>query len=162
SEPVRGVVGTAGSNAKLMEVDAATGSETAVPVRISGVAPNGDAVPDVTSAVDTVTSLTIQPLQGLKYGQGYKVSLTSAIQDLDKDAQGNAAPRNLVAFESTFSTFGPEVVGGSSEVTGSPAVAVIGSRAYLARTNAFVNGTLEGYKIIDPVLPTKVAASESF
>jgi hypothetical protein len=164
SEPVKRIrdVASALENVTLAEVDANQVAGPPLAIRISGVRPTGEAVANITSASETVTSLSIEPLLGLKYGQRYRVSVKSGIQDLDKDAQQNPAPKSLLPFSWEFETFGPEGVGGSAEATGSPGIAVIGSRAYLARTNNFANGTLEGYRIDDPVLPAKLREEEFF
>ena len=79
-----------------------------------------------------VTSLTIQPLTGLKYGTRYTLQLSADIQDLDGDAGGQPAPKALVPYESTFTTFGPVALTepGAGETFGSPGIAVLSDRAW--------------------------------
>ncbi|MGE0454287.1 MAG: LamG-like jellyroll fold domain-containing protein [Vicinamibacteria bacterium] len=147
TEPVKGVPG----NVRLLDSDGAP-----VAIRISGVAPGSVPIEEVTDPAAVVTALTIQPLAGLKYGAGYRLVLSEGIVDLD------ASPKNLASFESSFTTFGPVGVGGSEDQTGSPGIVVLGDRAYLAKTNAFVNGNVVVYDVADPVAPAQVGESDIF
>ncbi|HEY2941643.1 MAG TPA: Ig-like domain-containing protein, partial [Vicinamibacteria bacterium] len=81
TEPVRQVPG----NVSMLEPDG-----TAVPLKLSGVTTQGVVIENVTDT-DVVTSLTLQPLAGLKYNTTYRLVLTAGIEDLDKDASGNPA-----------------------------------------------------------------------
>ncbi|HEY2945480.1 MAG TPA: Ig-like domain-containing protein, partial [Vicinamibacteria bacterium] len=128
---------------------------TAVPLKLSGVTAQGAVIENLTPD-DAVTSLTIQPLEGFKYDTAYRLLLTEGIEDLDKDAGGNPAPKSLVPYETNFTTFGPSDLGGSAELTGSAGIVVLGDRAYLTRTNGLVSGNLLGFDVSTPGLPVPV------
>jgi hypothetical protein len=147
TEPVKRLPG----NVKLIE---AGGGE--VQAKLSGVTPSGALIDDVTSEDAVVTSLTIQPRLGLKYNASYRVEVLSGIEDLD------ATPKPLVPYETTFQTFGPTFVGGSEDQTGSPGLVVLGERAYIAKTNNFVNGNVLAFDVTDPGEPKLVSTSETF
>lgn len=123
SEPV-----VIGSSVSLRETTA--GED--VPTTLLGVTRAGDVIdlrqdPDV-----AVTSLTIQPLTGLKYSTDYEIVLGSGILDLD------APPSELPSQTSSFTTFGPEAIGQTSgERYGSPGIYLYQDRAYLLQNNLF-------------------------
>jgi lysophospholipase L1-like esterase len=152
TEPVRQVPG----NVSMLEPDG-----TAVPLKLSGVTTQGVVIENVTDT-DVVTSLTLQPLAGLKYNTTYRLVLTAGIEDLDKDASGNPAPKALVPYETSFTTFRPVALGGSEDQTGSAGIVVLGERTYLTRTNNFVSGNLLAFDITDPVSPQPVGEPPFF
>ncbi|HEY6349630.1 MAG TPA: Ig-like domain-containing protein [Candidatus Angelobacter sp.] len=105
---------------------------------------------------DAVSSVTIQPVEGLKYGMHYTLNLTSAIQDLDniqdptKPALGLKQPDSPIG----FTTFGPQALGGTSNFSSTRPV-VLGNRVYVA----VQNGTLafiQAYDLSDPANPVQV------
>jgi hypothetical protein len=165
SQPVNNVA----SNTFLYETDSTGQANTAlVPIKISGVAAVFDAQGNVTDqGVDTIhdsdniTTITIQPLEGLKYGTFYKISLGPAISDLEKDANGNPAPKHLVGTppnrEFLFQTYALSDLSQTDSFS-SPRLAVVGTRAY-ATTGASVNSALLEYDVSDPVHPVPVPVS---
>ena len=112
----------------------------------------------ITNAPPAVTSLTIQPLQPLLYHTTYTLTLTSGIVDLDVDINGQAAPKSLVPYTTTFTTFGPEQIGQSAERYSSPAIVVLGDRGYLAVPLTNQAG-LKIYDVSDPTALTEVLPS---
>jgi hypothetical protein len=101
TEPVRNLV----NQVTLVEAD--TG--TPVLIRLSGVCPSGP-VTEITDASVVVTSLTLQPRVGLKYGTRYRLTLGVGITDLDP------APKTLeTAYTTGFATFDPVSIGGTEE-----------------------------------------------
>ncbi len=151
SEPVRNIRDAAASNLTLVDADGAE-----VPVVLSGVDPDGFPVDQITTASQAVTSVTVQPLVGLRFGTRYRLKLGAEIVDLDPE------PKALAAVESDFTTFGPVGVGGSADPLGSAGIVVLGERAYLTRTNSFVNTNLLVYDVADPVEPKEIAVSDVF
>ena len=77
-----------------------------VGIALSGVGPNGP-IADL-AATSIITSLTIQPLAGLKYNTRYTLTLSSAIVDTDAGPSPN---KPLVPSETRFTTFAPEAIG---------------------------------------------------
>ncbi|TDI34808.1 MAG: hypothetical protein E2P02_29310, partial [Acidobacteria bacterium] len=142
TEPVTNIPG----NVTLVD---ANGEE--VGLTLSGVGPDGPIAP-IDSAGAKVSSLTLIPITGLKFGERYTLNLSSAIEDLDTDVDGNPAPKSLVPFTTSFTTFGPESLGGTEERFGSAGIAVLGDRAYLVENN-FYFGTLRVFDVTDPVNP---------
>jgi hypothetical protein len=155
SEPVRKVA--VSDNVMLVEPDG-----TRLAIKLSGVSPEGVVIDNLTAETDAVTSLTLQPLHGLKYSTTYRLVLSAGIEDLDKDSSGSPAPKTLVPFETTFTTFGPVALGGSEDQTGSSGIVVLGERAYLTRTNNFVSGNLLAFNVTDPVMPVPVGEQPFF
>ena len=147
TEPVKGIPG----NVRLLA------GEVEVPIRISGITTSGEILEIVSGDHEIVTSLTIQPLAGLRYSMSYRLVLGAGITDLDPE------PKALEPFELPFTTFGPASVGGTTDDrNGSAGIVVLGDRAYLTRTNALVNGNIVVFDITDPVEPVEVAVSEVF
>jgi len=79
--------------------------------------------------------------------------------DLDTDAAGQPAPKGLVPYATTFTTFGPEQIGQSAESYSSPAIVVMGDRGYLAVPQPNVTG-LKIYDVSDPTTPTEVLPAQ--
>jgi hypothetical protein len=151
TEPVRNVPG----NVELRE-GSATGP--LVPVSLSGVGPGGPIDP-VSQAGDEVTSLTIQPEAGLKYGTRYVLVLAPEIRDLDVVPPGGKA---LERYETAFTTFGPEGIPGANPGGASPGIVVLGDRAYLAEhfISGFVwNGFVTAWDVSDPAAPLAVTTA---
>jgi hypothetical protein len=158
TEPVLHIPG----NVKLLDA-----SNLEVPIRISGVGVDATGQPvvidDVTSAATVVTSLTIQPRLGLAYGASYRLVLTDAIVDRDLAADGvTPAPKSLVPYESSFTTFNPEAIGGTDAQFASPGLVVLGDRAYVLETQyaggvgGVQAGKLHVFDVSDPVQPQEV------
>ncbi|MGE0454278.1 MAG: RHS repeat-associated core domain-containing protein [Vicinamibacteria bacterium] len=157
TEPVVNLRETTGQpNVRLVVV----GTNAVVPALLLGVDPAG--VPfEVTDPAQAATSVSVQPLAGLKFRTRYRIEATSAIQDQDVDALGSPTPRPLVPFESEFTTDGPKLLGSAGDV-GSAGIVALGDRVYLTRTNSFVNGSVLSYDVSSPTLPTPGPESEVF
>jgi hypothetical protein len=165
TEPVRNIPGN-------VTLEDAAGEP--VPVQISGVRPDLTVVDPLTSPEDVVTSLTIQPLTALRYSTKYTLKLRSGIADLDKPAAKELQPAEVQCssdcpappeypYTTSFTTFGPDTLTtpGEGETFASPGMAVMQGRAYLVRNN-FMNGTLVGFNVEDPVTPVKLAGEGFF
>ncbi len=162
NEPVKNLLG----NVHLYELACGVAGTCTmvgeVGLTLSGVGPGG-AFPNV-GADTVITTLTLQPLVGLKYGTDpspiapsprYRISLTDEIVDLD-----TPTAKHLTPFRSEFETFKPTGVGGTQEHFGSPGIVVLQDRAYLVQNN-FVNGTLRAYDVSDPVEPTEILSAQA-
>jgi hypothetical protein len=165
TEPVRNIPGN-------VTLEDAAGEP--VPVQISGVRPDLTVVDPLTSPEDVVTSLTIQPLTALRYSTKYTLRLRSGIADLDHPASKALQPADVQCssdcpappeypYATSFTTFGPETLTtpGEGETFASPGMVVMQGRAYLARNN-FMNGTLVGFNVEDPVTPVKLTGEGFF
>ena len=130
-----------------------------VGLTLSGVGPDGP-IASIESAGAKVTSLTLVPMTGLKFGERYTLNLTSGIEDLDTDTDDNPAPKNLVPFTTNFTTFGPEALGGTEDKFGSAGIAVLGDRADLVENN-FYFGTLRVFDVTDPVEPLEIPDAQA-
>jgi hypothetical protein len=139
-----------------------------VPIRVSGVGLDSSNQPvpiaDVTSAASVVTSLTLEPLKGLIYGETYHIELTDGIIDRDTATDGSPAPKNLVAYSSAFTTFGPSAIGGTDTAFASPGLAVLGDRAFVLETKyaggvgGVQTGALRVFDVSNPVQPVETTA----
>jgi hypothetical protein len=134
------------------------GGGSYVPILLSGDGPNGTVDP-LTTDDQVVTSLTIQPLQPLLYNTTYTLTLTADIVDLDVGLDGQPAPKALVLYTATFTTFAPEQIGQSTESYSSPAIVVLGDRGYLAVPLPNQAG-LKIYDVSDPTALAEVLPSE--
>ena len=153
SEPVTKVLG----NVKLLDGQGNPGPA----LRLAGVGVNtaGEAVVlDTITPTSKVTSLTIEPVGGLKFGETYRLVVTSDVEDLDQPT-----PSAFVPFESTFETFAPEAVGGSADQTQMVGLAVMDDRAYALETEYLggvgasqQNGILHIYDVNDPLEPKNI------
>ena len=130
-----------------------------VGLTLSGVGPDGP-IAAIESTGAKVTSLTLIPMTGLKFGERYTLDLTSGIEDLDTDPDNNPAPKSLVPFTTSFTTFGPEALGGTEDKFGSAGIAVLGDRAYLVE-NKFYFGTLRVFDVTDPVEPVEIPEAQA-
>jgi hypothetical protein len=157
TEPVKHIPGSV----KLVAPDG-----TEVPCNITGIGldASGNPIPVLVTGQDVVvTSVTLEPLSGLEFNAAYTIRVTDGVIDLATDAQGQPAPLKLspAPYQSTFTTFGPEAVGGSGayQVAG---LAVLGDRAYVARTlypggvTGAQSGELHIFDTADPVAPLEV------
>ena len=153
TEPVNNVPG----NVRLLD---AAGNEVAI--KLSGVGPGPNVVDDISTADVVVTSLTIQPLGGLRYNTRYRLLLGDGIRDLDKDGQGSPAPKSLMAYETSFTTFGPQALmdPGTGETFTSPGMVLLGERAYVVQNN-FFNGVLRAFNVSDPVNPLEIPSAQA-
>ncbi len=127
TEPVVQVAGNVSLNDETGE---------SVPLKISGVGIDGsgnEIVIQEVTADTPVTSITLQPLYGLKYSTQYTLTLSSQIVDMDKDGDGNPAPNSLKDAPKTirFGTFGSEKTGELGDYY-SAGVVVLDERAYAA------------------------------
>ncbi|MEO8379456.1 MAG: Ig-like domain-containing protein [Acidobacteriota bacterium] len=95
-----------------------------------------------------VTAITLIPLGGLDFNTTYTLKLTSTIQDTDTGPTG-PTPRNFPNRELVFKTIDPEPLGDAGEAFYSPAVAVVGDYAYVAKQTVG-NGVMAVYDISDP------------
>ncbi len=157
SEPVRQVR----SNLALEDQGAP------VAVRLLGLGPQGP-IEDVTDD-DVVTAVTLQPLQGLRYGRAYTLRVRAGVRDLDQTPDGQDAPKNLPEdYETSFSTFTPEGLPGQTEAIPIAGFALHEGRAYVAQT-AYAGqlgaqptqyGELKVFDVADPAEMTLVAGPE--
>lgn len=142
------------------------GPDGAVTVRMSGVAIGADGSPipvDTVTSTHSVTSLTLVPEVGLRYDATYQIRLTDAIVDRDLTANGEPNPQPLVPFTSSFTTFGPETLGGSLDTPRGSGLVVLGDRAYFPET-LYPGGTsapnqtgyLRTYDLANPLQPEEI------
>jgi hypothetical protein len=167
SEPVNNVA----SNVSLYETDqtgAATNAQ--VSIKVSGLAVDFDSqgnssnrAAGTVSDIDNIVSITIQPQQSLKYGTFYKIRLGPGITDLEKDASGNPAPRQLAGTppsrEFVFQTYPLQGLSNTDSFA-SPRVVVLGNRAYATEVFGDVNSRLLEYNIEDPANPQPVDSQQ--
>jgi hypothetical protein len=149
SEPVTNV---SSSNVTLTDSQANSVGTTLIGVRSDG------SVADPVTASDLVTSLTIQPNQGLEFGQTYTLTLSSTIHDLNSPQQFK-----LVTPPLQFTTIKPNQLG--STATSSPAMTrgvVIGSWVYLGEQVDQSHGGLDIINISNPSNPVDEHASQTF
>src|SRR4029077_19420535 len=105
---------------------------------------------------DAVSSLTLQPVSGLKFGVHYTIQVTAAITDLDNVADPQKPAQSLLipATPIGFTTFGPQIVGGSNQFSSTRAV-VMNNRAFVA-VNQGTLSFVQGYDLTDPANPTQL------
>ena len=162
SEPVTRVP----SNVSLVEVLPSGSDGPTVALQFSGIGRQGEPLAVVTDT-DVVTSLTVQPATGLKFAQTYRLTLRDGIIDRDStprklascraDVGGNPVFAPPLACQTSFTTFGPQAVGGTGDF-GSPGIVVLGNRAFLVHSN-FFSGSVRVFDLTDPVQPEETAAS---
>ncbi|HZD03272.1 MAG TPA: Ig-like domain-containing protein, partial [Longimicrobiales bacterium] len=147
----------------LEEVDEGGSVVETIPLSLLGVKPtDSPEIIPVVGPTDTVVSVTLEPQRGLKYRTSYQLRVTGAIED--KDSVPNALTPE---YQSRFTTFGPEGVGGTEEQFISPGLVVLGERAYVLET-AYAGGVATGeqygylrtYDISDPVEPVEITEKE--
>jgi hypothetical protein len=167
SEPVHNVQ----ANINLSLVD--TADNVIIPVKLLGVGLTTDVNGNPTSTIQTftnvgqssaVTSVTLQPLAGLKFGVTYKIHLTSAIIDFDIDSNNKPAPKNLVSpFDFQFTIFKPEALPQTTEKFPAPRVVVLGSRLYTSKPESGgVNSDVLDFNTENPGNIFEVAGSRQF
>jgi hypothetical protein len=157
SEPVTNVAGN-------VSLAPSTGPAPTLKLAGVGVDSNGEVVVlDTITPTSRVTSLTIEPIGALKYGETYKLVLTDGIEDLDKGPDGEPTPSKLVPFTTSFETFAPEGVGESKDPTQIVGLGVMDDRAYALETDytggtgaTYQNGILHVYNIEDPQEPRDI------
>ena len=114
---------------------------------------NDGSIANPVGANDPITSLTIQPLTGLEFGETYTLTLSSGIVNVGTDQNGNSIPQlPLPTYTLSFTTAAPSQLGqGSSanEVITRPVV--IGQRAYAGE---YLSTTLGGLGIFDISTPS--------
>jgi hypothetical protein len=97
-----------------------------VPLGLQGVGPDGPVA--MVTATSRITSLTITPLVGMKYGQKYQLALDGTIVDLDMPA-----PSVLTPSTTSFTTFKPPFLGTAGSVA-SQGIVLFSVRVALSRT----------------------------
>jgi hypothetical protein len=133
-------------------------SGASVPFALLGIGPDGP-VTDVQAATP-ITSLTVQPLLGLKYGTRYTLQLTSDITDLDEAPDGTRARKALTPYATSFTTFAPEGIGQTAEQFTSGGLAIVGDRAYVAQ-NEGRSTRLRLFDVGDPVEPVEIVGADA-
>ncbi len=130
-----------------------------VGISLSGVGPNGP-VADLTPT-SVVTSVTIQPMAGLTYNTVYTLSLSSGIEDTDRDATDQPAPKPLAAYTTSFTTFAPEAIGRTTDTFTAGGMAVIGDRAYVAGSQNLGRKYthLRLFDVSDPTTPQEIVGA---
>ncbi len=110
-----------------------------------------------------VTSLTMEPVGALKFGETYTLSALAGIKDLDRNGEGQPAPNALTPFQSTFKTFAPAALPVPPDQTQMVGMAVMDDRAYALATEytggsggALQNSQLHVYNISDPANPEDI------
>lgn len=104
---------------------------------------------------DAITSLTLQPTTGLKFGETYTLTLESGIADLDQP------PLQLAPFTLRFTTFGPQALGGTAPFSSTRPV-VLGQRVYVAKSAHTLHSSLNIVDISDPASPVEVGTPAFF
>jgi hypothetical protein len=97
--------------------------------------------------------LTLRPLGRLRYSTRYTLTLSSTIVDRDSGEPGD--PKELLAHSGEFTTYPPQVIGGTEEKFPSPGLVVLDDRAYLVH-NLFVRGRIRTFDISNPDQPSEV------
>jgi hypothetical protein len=105
---------------------------------------------------DAITSLTIQPLTGLRLGTLYKVSLNSLIVDQ------NTPPLGLPPFTLQFTTISPQEADQNTDASPLTRSVIIGDRLYAGKFTGPAFSRLEVFDISDPTNPVDKTASSSF
>ncbi len=110
---------------------------------------------------DHITSLTLQPIAGLQFAETYTLTLTNAILGLGTDQNGNQIP--LANYSTQFTTFGPQLLGGTTtqyQVLTRPVL--LGQRAYAGE---YINSVISGlgmFDISNPAMPKDLGAPLNF
>ena len=126
-------------------------------LQLSGIDYRNGAVISSLGSTDAVSSLTIRPLSGLKFGVHYTIQATSNIKDLDNVADQTKPALSLIQPASPigFTTVGPQVIGGT-EAFSSTHVVVMNGRAYIAKQENATLSFIHAYDLTDPSNPTEV------
>ena len=122
---------------------------------------DGSVIPNLGPG-DAVSTVTLQPQPGLRFSTHYKLQVTPGIVDLDNTLDPQKPALALILPESktppqpiTFSTFGPEVLGGTPALS-STRVVVLGTRAYVATMENAAISIVKTFDISDPVNPVEI------
>jgi hypothetical protein len=156
---------------------------TPVPIQLIGVRPfdsnnpNANLVANPLKATDVITSLTLQPLFGLKYNETYTLTLNAKSTNGCVDSNNNPAPvpagSSLIIDQNQppsgplclepfpragdpvykFTTFGPQEIGGTSDQFASTRPVLIGNRAFMGEEINASLGGLASVDITDPTFP---------
>jgi hypothetical protein len=126
-------------------------------LQLSGIDYRNGTVISSLSFADAVSSLTIRPASGLKFGMHYTIQATSGIKDLDDIADPTKQALKLVPPASPigFTTFGPQVLGGTAPFS-STRVVVMGDRAYVAKYENATLSFIHAYDLSDPANPAEI------
>lgn len=127
-----------------------------VTITLSGVGPDGPIA--TLNDASIVTSITVQPVAGVKYGKRYTLTLSNAIKDTDDGSNNTPANKPLVPYTTSFTTFAPESIGSTVDTFTAGGIAVIGDRAYVASPqNAGRWFTqLRLFDVSDPTAPQEI------
>src|SRR6185369_2351848 len=119
-----------------------------VPVQISGTA--GPNAYPIVGPNDAITSLTLKPVGGLKFGTDYVLGVAGTIHDTSTPPQAMGA-----SYYSHFRTFTPEsLYRASNDAPASIGLYVQGDRAYLLQPmDGLRTGRLKAYDISKPQEP---------
>lgn len=148
SEPVTNIINSNSSLGDIFLGDFDDGSSPAFVV--IGVRPDGSVANPVTSS-DVVTSITLRPLTGLKFGANYRLSLANNIVDQNTDQNGNPSPQPLTPFVIQFKTAGLQEDGFTPNQFAATRAAVIGQHAYVGEV---LNSAVSGIDTIDITVPS--------
>jgi hypothetical protein len=163
-----------------------------VPVQLIGTKPfdpnnpSANPVANPLQSSDVITALTIQPLYGLKYNETYTLRLNANASNGCVDSNGNPAPvpagSALIVDQNqaptgplclepvpkpgdssyTFTTFGPQEIGGTSDQFSSTRPIIIGQRAFMGRRVSSSLAGLGSVDITDPTNPIDKGTSAAF
>jgi hypothetical protein len=150
TEPVKHVPG----HVSLVEAD----TNTPVPFVVLGVGPSGP-ISNVDNDELVVTALTLQPTVGLKFNTTYRLTLTPDIVDLDTGAEDGKPNKALDPYETTFTTFGPDSIGGTQETFTSAGMVALGQRGYVAtpEVGGLSSHMLRVFDLSDPIQPQEIS-----
>lgn len=150
SEPVTNVAG----NVTLTDAE-----NNSVPMLLIGIRRPSDPLGPIASPVaasDVITSLTVQPLAGLKFGENYTLSVWKNIVDLNSPPLPLATQANNNTVDVLFMTFGPQPLGSTDQFSSTRPVVISWNGAQTAYVGEYVNASLGGLGVIDvtnPALP---------
>ncbi len=136
-------------------VDLVDSAGTHVDLQLVGVKADGNVANPVKTG-DAVTSLTVQPITGLKYGETYTLSLAGGIVDQ------NQPPLPLAPYQLHFSTFAPQEIGATAASFASTRPLILGQRAYVGKVTTGELSALDIVDISNPVSPVEVGTPAYF
>ena len=154
TEPVNHLPG----NIRLLDEE-----DRPVQIQLSGLGVDAAGAPvviedlEAAGAEAAVTSVTVRPLETLRFGTEYRLVLDEGIADLDETPEGDPDPQPLVDAPRifTFQTFGPELMGQTDFFPGRDVVA-LGERSYVATEDGAAHGWIVAYDIANPATPVEV------
>jgi hypothetical protein len=150
SEPVTSVAG----NVTLTDAE-----NNNVPVLLIGIRRPSDPLGPIASPVsssDVITSLTIQPLIGLKFNETYTLSVWKSIVDLNSPPLPMQTQGNLNYAPVIFTTFGPQDLGSTDQFSSTRPVVINYNGWQRAYVGEYVNSALSAVGVVDitnPALP---------